>query len=66
MAFRRNPPEPRHVPGMHKGEETVLHKGREPGRGGGEYRYRSARDSTSIEAERRRPIDPAMPEIPPA
>jgi len=65
MIFRRNPPAPVHVRGTHKGEELVLHKGREQGRGGGGRDYRSARDSTSIEADRREPIDAAMPNIPP-
>jgi len=66
MAFRRKPPAPVHVAGMHKGEEMVLHKGREAGRGAREQGYRSARDSTSIESDRREPIHPAMPNIPPA
>lgn len=63
MRIHKKPPEPVHVPGMHKGEELAL-KGREPGRGGKEQ-YRSSRDSTSINAEHVRPIDPAMPSIPP-
>lgn len=60
-----NPPEPVHVPGTHKGEELVLEKGHEAGRGVGKY-YRSARDSTSINADKRAPIHPAMPNLPPA
>jgi hypothetical protein len=59
------PPEPAHVPGTTKGEEMVLKKGREGGRGG-RRTYREARDSTGINPEGRRPIDPAMPSIPPA
>jgi hypothetical protein len=59
-----NPPEPVHVPGMHKGEELVLEKGHEAGRGCPKY-YRTSRDSTSINPEMAGPIDPAMPEIPP-
>jgi hypothetical protein len=59
------PPEPVHVAGMHKGEQLVLEKGREPGRDARKC-YRSARDSTSINAEDRKPIHPAMPDIPPA
>lgn len=50
---------------MHRGEEMAASKGREPGRGGQKY-YRSARDSTGINAKAREPISPAMPNIPPA
>lgn len=64
MAHER-PPQPVHVPGTNRGEEMVLKKGREPGRGGGRG-YRSARDSTGIQAGKRKPIDPRMPSIPPA
>ncbi len=60
-----NPPQPVHIPGTVKGEETVLHRGREPGRGEGKQ-YRSPRDSTGIRAGDRQPIDPRMPSIPPA
>lgn len=66
MAFRRKPPAPVHVAGMYKGEEMVLHKGREPGRADQNQKYRSARDSTAIAPDAREPIDPAMPNIPPA
>ena len=59
------PPEPVHVPGMHKGEELVLEKGHEAGRGGRKS-YRGSRDSTSVNPELAGPIDPAMPDIPPA
>jgi hypothetical protein len=59
------PPEPVHVAGIQKGEEHVLHKGREHGRGCPGH-YRSARDSTSINPESHGPIHPAMPSIPPA
>ena len=58
------PPEPVHVPGTVKGEETVLKKGHEPGRGG-RVRYRWARDSTSINPKAHEPILPSMPAIPP-
>ena len=58
------PPDPVHVPGMIRGEEQVLELGREPGRGG--KQYRSARDSTGINPEHHKPIHPAMPSIPPA
>jgi hypothetical protein len=59
------PPEPVHVPGVHKGEEYVIEKGREAGRN---LRgpYRTARDSTSINPGKHGPIHPAMPSIPPA
>jgi hypothetical protein len=63
----RNPPIPAHVPGTPKGEERVIHKGREPGRDekakGG---YRQPRDATSINPRQRAPIDPSMPSFPPA
>ncbi len=65
MRVTKKPPEPVHVPGIHKGEEYVIEHGPEPGRGGG-GQYRSARDSTSINPESRQPIHPAMPNIPPA
>jgi len=62
-----NPPKPTHIPGTHKGEELVFHRGREAGREEeGKNGYRSARDSTSINAESKGPIDPRMPEMPPA
>jgi hypothetical protein len=50
---------------MKKGEEFVLEKGREAGRGD-RRQYRAARDSTSINPEHHRPILPEMPSIPPA
>jgi hypothetical protein len=59
------PPEPVHVAGTHKGEESVLEHGHEPGRNSGKY-YRTSRDSTSINPELQGPIHPAMPYIPPA
>lgn len=63
----KDPPKPTHVPGTHKGEELVMHRGREPGRDPNNPRgYRTARDSTSLNAEARGPIDPRMPEMPPA
>jgi hypothetical protein len=65
--LRPNPPSPTHVPGTNKGEELVLKKGHEPGRDErGRKGYRSARDSTSINADAQGPIDPRMPEMPPA
>jgi hypothetical protein len=66
MLKQKRPPDPVHVPGMERGEEFVLHKGHEPGRNGAKHQYRTARDSTSIAADQREPIDPRMPEIPPA
>jgi hypothetical protein len=53
---------PSHTPGTHRGEEWVRdHKA--PGREG---TGRTARDSTGINPDKRRPIDPRMPEMPPA
>ncbi|HEX4124919.1 MAG TPA: hypothetical protein VHY37_09365 [Tepidisphaeraceae bacterium] len=64
--FRAEPPKGTHVPGTNKGEEMAM-KGREPGRDErGRKGYRSARDSTSINAGGVEPIDPRMPEMPPA
>jgi len=63
---KKEPPKPVHIRGTQKGEEMVRKKGREPGRGSSGRGYRSARDSTSLHAERHGPIDPRMPEIPPA
>jgi hypothetical protein len=56
---------PSHTPGTPKGEERVRRAGREPGRENREP-HRTARDSTSINAESRAPIDPRMPQMPPA
>jgi hypothetical protein len=67
MNTRYNPPKPTHVPGTNKGEEMVRKRGREPGREETGVRgYRSSRDSTSVNAESAGPIDPRMPEMPPA
>lgn len=65
MKSYKHLPEPVHVPGTIRGEELALKKGQEPGRRFGRKNYRSARDSTSINANLRNPIDPAMPNIPP-
>lgn len=54
---------PSHTPGTTRGEETVLHKGPEPGRETGK---RTARDATSVNPEAHDPIDPRMPYMPPA
>lgn len=56
---------PTHTPGTVKGEEWVIKYGREPGREDPNVN-RTARDSTSINAASRDPIDPRMPNIPPA
>ena len=56
---------PSHTPGTPKGEERVRREGREPGRENREL-GRTARDSTSINAKARDPIDPRMPNLPPA
>jgi hypothetical protein len=65
MTRNHKPPAPAHIAGTIRGEELALKKGREPGRGG-QKQYRSARDSTGIDAANEQPIDPAMPNIPPA
>ena len=54
---------PSHTPGTTRGEEMVLKQGPEPGR---ETGTRTARDSTSVNAKARDPIDPRMPYMPPA
>ncbi len=64
MKTPHQPPNPVHVAGVHKGEEAVYERGREPGRGG--HQYRDARDSTGINSRNHQPIHPAMPNIPPA
>jgi hypothetical protein len=56
---------PSHTPGTPKGEERVIRHGREAGRQD-HPPHRRARDSTSINADAREPIDPRMPEMPPA
>jgi hypothetical protein len=56
---------PSHTPGTPKGEERVRREGREPGREK-QTPHRTARDSTSINASARAPIDSRMPEMPPA
>ena len=63
---KKDPPHPNHVPGIKKGEEAVIRKGREPGRGTTAGSYRDARDSTTINADLRQPIHGDMPNIPPA
>ncbi len=56
---------PTHTPGTARGEDRVKQFGREPGRQN-RPPDRTARDSTSINAEDREPIDPRMPQMPPA
>jgi hypothetical protein len=56
---------PAHTPGTPKGEERVIREGLEAGRRL-KPPHRTARDSTSINAKAREPIDPRMPELPPA
>jgi hypothetical protein len=62
--FQVTPDLPSHTPGTPKGEERVRREGREPGRRDKRF-TRSARDSTSINAEAREPIDPRMLHLPP-
>jgi hypothetical protein len=64
--MKQEPPKPTHVPGTNRGEELARRKGREPGRAKNRRYYRSARDSTGLDAESHGPIDPRMPEMPPA
>jgi hypothetical protein len=52
-----------HTEGTSRGEEVLKLKGPEPGR---ETGTRTARDSTSINPKARGPIDPRMPNLPPA
>jgi hypothetical protein len=56
---------PSHTPGTPRGEELVRRYGREAGRENPRL-GRTARDSTSINAPARDPIDPQMPHLPPA
>jgi hypothetical protein len=56
---------PAHTPGTPRGEERVRRYGREPGREHPMF-GRTARDSTSVNPEGRGPIDPRMPQMPPA
>jgi len=56
---------PAHTPGTPRGEERVRRYGREPGREHPKF-GRTARDSTSVNPEACGPIDPRMPQMPPA
>jgi len=60
-----SPDLPAHTSGTPKGEERVARHGREPGRGDPKT-HRTSRDSTSINPEAHGPIDPRMPQMPPA
>jgi len=67
------PDAPAHTPGTAKGEEKANTEGKEPGRHdiGEEGADRpagtaTARSSTSINPEDEDPIDPQMPNMPPA
>jgi len=65
MAYK-TPPQPVHIPGTSRGEEFVLNHGKEAGRSRENGRnYRSSRDATGINADKRRPIHPDMPSMPP-
>jgi len=62
---------PAHTPGTYKGEEQIKNQGKEPGRHDTGDANRpagrsTARDSTSINPEAKDPIDPRMPNMPPA
>ncbi len=52
-----------HTPGTKRGEEWAYKGSKEPGREGA---ARTARDATGINADKREPIDPRMPHLPPA
>lgn len=64
MRTYKKPPEPVHVPGTVRGEELTFKEGKEPGRRRGRKYYRSARDSTGVNAADREPILASMPSIP--
>lgn len=61
----KNPPPDidAHTKGAKRGEEWAFEGRKEPGREG---TGRTARDATGINAKNRRPIDPKMPNLPPA
>ena len=68
-----SPEAPAHTPGTGKGEEKATYEGKEAGRhdtgdaGAGRPAGTStARNSTSVNAEEMEPIDPDMPNMPPA
>jgi hypothetical protein len=61
----KNPPPDidAHSSGVKRGEEWAYSGTKEPGREG---QGRTARDATGINADERAPIDPRMPNLPPA
>ena len=61
----KNPPPDidAHTPGTKRGEEWAYKGEKEPGREG---QGRTARDATGINPDARNPIDPRMPNLPPA
>jgi hypothetical protein len=59
---KTKPESPAHVRGTHRGEEWVRRQ-KEPGR---ETEASTARNATGINARKRGPIDPRMPNLPPA
>jgi hypothetical protein len=60
----KNPPRDidAHTEGTTRGEEWAWKGRKEPGREG---QTRTARDATGINADKRGPIDPRMPHLPP-
>jgi hypothetical protein len=52
-----------HTKGTKRGEEWTYQGKKEPGREG---QGRTARDATSVNPKSRAPIDPRMPNLPPA
>lgn len=52
-----------HVAGTKRGEAWTYEGRKEPGREG---QGRTSRDATGINADKRAPIDPRMPDLPPA
>lgn len=56
---------PAHSSGVRKGEQWVRQFGRERGRNQ-KPGSRTSRDSTSVNPRARSPIDPKMPQLPPA
>jgi hypothetical protein len=61
----KNPPPhiDAHTKGTQRGEAWAYQGRKEPGREGP---GRTARDATGINADKRKPIDPQMPHLPPA
>jgi hypothetical protein len=61
----KNPPPniDAHTQGTQRGEAWAYAGRKEPGREG---KGKTARDATGINANKRKPIDPRMPHLPPA